>query len=158
MARLDGLGEKISRMEEAVTRRVRDDVVPRAAFDALHAELQQYRNEALREAQKPILKGLLLIYDRVEQAARAAGSEALGTLEEEIVELLRRHDVELIGDRPDRFDNRIQRAVRTEEARAAEEDQRVTQVVRQGFRWGGRILRPQEVVVRVFKGEGAGAP
>lgn len=153
--KLDRLTEKVQLLQELFVKRVKDDSVQKEAFNALHAELQQYKGDAVRASQKPILKGLVLIYDAacrmLESLPASKGTDAVETLAEEIVELLHRHDVEIMTEEPERFDAKIQMAIRTEPAAAEEEDQRVAQVVRQGFRWGQQILRPQEVIVKVYK-------
>lgn len=154
-AKLDRLTEKIGLLEQLIVKRIKDDQTQQTAVNALHSELQQYRSDAVRAGQKPILKGLVLMYDAalrmLESLPPSKGTEAVETLAEEIVELLHRHDVELIAEQPERFDNKIQMALRMEPAGSEDEDQRVAQVVRQGFRWGGQVLRPQEVVVKVFR-------
>ena len=51
-----------------------------------------------------------------------------------------------------KFDRNVQQALSTEPAEKPEDDQTVARVVRDGFKWGAQVLRPQEVVVRVHKG------
>lgn len=154
-ARLDRLADRVGSLEQLILKRAREDQAQQLAFNALHSELQQYKSEAQRSSQKPILKGLVLMYDAacrlLETLPASRGTEAVETLAEEILELLRRHDVELMAEHPDRFDSKVQMAIRTEDADREEQDQLVTQVVRQGFRWGAQVLRPQEVIVKVFK-------
>lgn len=155
-ARVDRLADRVGALEQLILRRAREDQAQQVAFNALHAELQQYKADAQRMSQKPILKGLILMYDAacrlLETLPASRGTEAVETLAEEIIELLRRHDVEMMPEQPERFDNRIQMAIKTELVDRREDDQRVAQILRQGFRWGTQVLRPQEVIVKVYKG------
>lgn len=148
--RLDQLSRRIAQVEDAMAQQARDPEL-RVMFSGLHSALLECRSEAVRATQRPILNGLILLYDAALRMAVSDASPAVRELAEEMIELLHRHGVEPITERPERFDHRIQKAVRSEAAATPEDDQRVVQVVRHGFRWEGRVLRPQEVVVKVWK-------
>jgi len=74
--------------------------------------------------------------------------EALKHILEEVLEVLYRRDIELIEDRPKSLDIEFQKPVRRIETDDPGEDRAVDQIVREGFRLSGLILRPQEVVVK----------
>ncbi len=153
--KVDKLLEKVTLLQELFVKRIKDDQVQQGAFNAVYQELQQYKSEAVKNSQKPLLKGLVLIYDAalrmIEGKEPGPATQPVETVAEEIIELLHRHDVEVMTEQLEKFDNKIQLALRTEPAASEEEHQRIAQVVRQGFRWGSQVLRPQEVVVKIFK-------
>lgn len=153
--RVDKVLEKITILEQLFVKRIKDDVAHAQAYASLHQEMSRYRDDAFRAAQKPLLKGLVLLYDTMRRTLDAiAEGETKKAVElhvEELVELLHRQDVELMKDAPEKFDPKLQSALGTEPAATPEEDQRVARVVRQGFRWGPHVLRPQEVVVKTFR-------
>lgn len=155
-ARLDRLVEKVAILEQLFVKRIKDDQAHAAAYNALHADMAKYRDDAFRGAQKPLLKGMVLVYDTMKRSLDElkdkAARDAVTLHIEELLELLHRHDVERMTETPAKFDRNIQQALGTEPAGKAEEDQTVARVVRDGFRWGAQVLRPQEVVIRVHKG------
>lgn len=153
--RVDKLLEKISILEQLFVKRIKDDQAHAAAYNSLYQDMAKYRDDAFRGAQKPLLKGLVLLYDTMKRSldgiSDAAGREAVELHLEEILELLHRHDVERISETPLRFDRTLQQALGTQPAETPEEDQTIARVVRDGFRWGSQVLRPQEVVIKVRK-------
>jgi len=152
--RLDKVLEKITILEQLFVKRIKDDVVHGQAYSSLHTEMSRYRDDAFRLSQKPLLKGLVLLYDTMNRSLEGMpdgdAKKAVELHVEELVELLHRQDVELMSDAPPKFDPKIQSAIGTEPAAAPEEDQKVAKVVRRGFRWGAVVLRPQEVVIKVL--------
>jgi len=154
-ARVDRLLEKVSILEQLFVKRIKDDQAHAAAYNTLYQDMAKYRDDAFRGAQKPLLKGLVLLYDTMRRSLAGmpdgAARETVELHVEELVELLHRHDVERMAETPVRFDRSTQQALGTEPAATPEEDQTVARVVRDGFRWGTQVLRPQEVVIRVHK-------
>jgi molecular chaperone GrpE (heat shock protein) len=153
--RLDKVLEKITILEQLFVKRIKDDQAHSAAYNTLYQDMSKYRDDAFRGAQKPLLKGLVLLYDTMKRSldgiTEAASREAVTLHIEELLELMHRHDVQRMTETPAKFDRTIQLALGTEPAGGPGEDQAVARVVRDGFRWGGQVLRPQEVVIKVHK-------
>ena len=152
---MDKVLEKITILEQLFVKRIKDDVAHAQAYSSLHQEMSKYRDDAFRQSQKPLLKGLVLLYDTMNRSLEALpegdAKKAVELHVEELVELLHRQDVEVMSDAPAKFDPKIQSAIGTEPAAGPEEDQKVARIVRRGFRWGAVVLRPQEVVIKVHK-------
>ncbi len=55
-----------------------------------------------------------------------------------------------------RFDRTVHKAIKVTDAARAEDDGRVTQVLKRGFRRGERPLRPEEVVISRWRGREKG--
>lgn len=153
--RLDKLVEKIGILEQLFVKRIKDDGVHAAAYSSLHQEMTKYRDDAFRGAQKPLLKGLVLLYDTMKRSLSGMGEgparEAVELHVEELLELMHRHEVEKMSEVPAKYDKGVQQALGTEPAATAGEDQAVVRVVRDGFRWNGSVLRPQEVVIKTWR-------
>lgn len=153
--RLDRLLEKVSVLEQLFVKRIKDDGVHAAAYNALHQDMSRYRDDGFRGAQKPLLRGLVLLYDTMKRSLSGMGAgpgrDAVELHVEELLELLHRHEVERMAEVPAKYDKSVQQALGTEPAAGPEEDQAVVRVVRDGFRWNGSVLRPQEVVIKAFK-------
>lgn len=75
----------------------------------------------------------------------------LKTLSEELVEILYRRDVEIIRTDSSVFDPTVQKAIGTEITEVETENKHIAKVVRKGFKFRERILRPEEVIVKKYK-------
>ncbi len=147
-------------------------------FDALHAELRNYKDGFLAEVMhKPIIHDLISLYDdfseihrqisdvALEHEAQASldGKEPqafdrLGTTAinldhglEFLLEILARIGVKRVPNSTGRLNKATQRAVSMSLAESAEEDGMVAQSVKPGFKWKERLIRPEEVIVKRWK-------
>jgi len=146
----------------------------RQLFDTLHSELRQYRDGFLLESLRlPVIRDLLSLLDDMESVrcqvgallpgapggvgARARGevarvleraSQNLENTLHFLREILLRMDVEEVGEGTGSFDRAIHRQVGVEPVSDPTEEGRVASVVRAGFVWRSRTLRPAEVIVR----------
>jgi molecular chaperone GrpE (heat shock protein) len=145
-------------------------------FDALHEELKDYKDGFLLETvHKPIIRDLISVYDALslihrqmqEAVADAAtlpsdiGNKLLARLQtmdtniehncEFIVEVLARLEVTLLPVGSGKLDKQSQRAVSVEIAEDPDEDGNIMRMVKRGFFWKDRVLRPEEVVIKKWK-------
>jgi molecular chaperone GrpE (heat shock protein) len=151
-ASLTEISESLSRLESRFEARLAYDATKEAAFKHVYAELQDAKLALSLEATRPLLLDLVLLYDRVDAASRFSKSEyeasALGSFQEELLEILYRRDVRRVVSASDRYDLNTQQVVGVVETPDAEDHQRIERVVRTGFRWGTRLLRAEDVVIR----------
>jgi molecular chaperone GrpE (heat shock protein) len=157
---VSGVEDHIVKVAEAYGKLAKDGKRKDQAYDQLYDELRQYKDNFLKQAQKPVFLDLILLFDGVsrtiatfaelpdEKVTREMVVEALSTTREEVLELLYRRDIEKIDDAPKKLDITFQKPVTRVETDVLEEDRDIVQVVREGFRWSGAVLRPQEVVVK----------
>ena len=152
--------------------------VSRAMFEALHSELKSYKDGFLLESVlRPVIRDLISLFDDISEIHRQLmltlsthekrGDLAGGSLIlfenvlspavqlehncDAILEVLERLDVTTIASNTGKLDKRTQRAVSLEVAEDPEQDQQVVKVVKRGFQWRDRIIRPEEVVIRKWK-------
>ena len=152
--------------------------VSRAMFEALHSELKSYKDGFLLESVlRPVIRDLISLFDDISDIHRqlmltlsthekrgdlAGGSLILfenvlspvGQLEhncDAILEVLERLDVTTIASNTGKLDKRTQRAVSLEVAEDTDQDQQVVKVVKRGFQWKDRIIRPEEVIIKKWK-------
>ena len=154
--------------------------VSHSMFSALHEELKGYKDGfLLQSVYRPIIRDLVSIYDDLTEihrqitAAISDGSDAadvsdgtkkvfermrtmemnLGHNVEFILEVLARLEVTQIPVGAGKLDKCRQRAVAVEPTEDADDDTLVVRVVKRGFLWHERVLRPEEVVVKRFRCE-----
>jgi molecular chaperone GrpE (heat shock protein) len=155
-----GIESSMVRIAEAYQRVAKDGKRKDQAYDQLYEELRQYKDDWLLNAQKPLFRDVVLLYDSIArqlanfeqvegaQLPREAVLGALKHLRDEVLEVLYRRDVERIEDTPPKLTIDFQKPVRRVDTDDPEQDRDVTQVLRDGFRLRGAVLRPQEVVVK----------
>lgn len=151
-ATLAEVSRSLSRLEAQFELRFAYDATKEAAFRHVYSDLQDAKLAQSLESTRPLLLDLLLLYDRVECAIGSATDDgngsALGSFREELLEILHRRDVQRIVSASDRYDRDTQQVVGVVDTVDADEHHRVERVVRPGFRWGTRMLRAEDVIVR----------
>lgn len=140
-------------------------------FDALHAELADYKNDFLYEHLKPVVRPLLFLFDSLEQfdgevamAESTMTQEASGAVlsppvvrenvrffRDQLIEALRVCEVTIMDPPQGAFNAKFHKAVDVMPV-PSEQDGTVVRVVRSGWFLNGQLLRPAEVVVGKFRG------
>jgi len=115
-----------------------------AEFDNYRKRVQKELGEAGDRALGSFVEELLPVLDAVD-AARAHGAEEVDQVAGLLVDLLAKQGLERVGADGDVFDPTLHDAVLHE---SGDEDvQTVAQVLRAGWRWRGKVLRPAMVKV-----------
>jgi len=165
------LSDLVSNVQEKIDQK---QTINQQLFDALHAQMKDYRDGFLIEVmQKPVVRDLIDFHDRfctlmdqlrtaLDERGQWEGSEdflapfvVLSTnmnhTSETLLEVLERMDVTLMPPPGDHLDKERQRAISVVAAESPDEDLQVHKVLRPGFLWRDRIVRPEEVVVKKWK-------
>lgn len=155
-ARLDRLEESVRSLHRIMDERLRYDDAKEAAFHRLYKDLDEQRKQSAGEPLRPILRDLVMLYDQIVEAVRQHPQEAaaLEILREGLLEVLYRANVEPIECGENRYDRSRQQITRVEKTPDPAADWTVAEVLRQGFCFGERVLRPQHVVVRRHEATG----
>lgn len=150
--------------------------VSQRMFAALHEELKGYKDGFLLESvHKPIIRDLISLHDdltaihgqMMETLVDAIGGtevtggpmiERLKTMDmniehncEFLIEVLARLEVTLLPVGMGKLDMITQRALAIELTEDPAEDGDIVRTLKRGFVWKGRVLRPEEVVVKRWK-------
>jgi molecular chaperone GrpE (heat shock protein) len=160
-----GLAEELRALRELVGKQSRRDDMQQRAFDQLYEELRQYKDDFIFQAEKPLLLDLLLFYDSLtwfqqsmidKEMSPDVIADSFQYLIDEFLELLYRRDVTPLEAQRS-FERSTQKAIKVLPTDDPEKDWRVEHVTKRGFTRGGRLLRPDEVVLHRFRrGEGSG--
>jgi molecular chaperone GrpE (heat shock protein) len=156
--RLDPIEQSVHALRQTVDERLRYDDAKEAAFNRLYAELEEQKKRASGESLRPLLRDLVMLYDHIMDALGQHPDEAesLDLIRQSLLEVLYRMNVEPIECRLERYDRSLQQVRRVEKTVDLDSDWTVAQVLRDGFRFGDVILRPQQVVVRRYEGPAGG--
>ncbi|MBN1337401.1 MAG: nucleotide exchange factor GrpE [Deltaproteobacteria bacterium] len=152
---LRDVADTLSRIQAALDKRNTEAEVQKEAFDRLHQELTQYKEDFVFQTTKPFLLDLLMFYDSLTWFHRSLVkpdvtpeviAESFQYLVDEFLEVLYRQDIVPV-ESSRTFDARIHKAVKVVPAPDVSRNNGVDQVLKRGFCRGGRVLRPEEVVV-----------
>ncbi len=138
----------------------------------LAAEYENYRKRTSRErsetwsrAQAEVVSGILDALDdlgRVLEIDSSAAStqdviKGVEMVERKLVRELGNAGLERVGQAGEPFDPNQHEAIGSIPAMSAEEDHTVGSVLQVGYRFGGTLLRPAKVQVRIWDGADAGS-
>jgi len=147
---------ELSNLRQIVDNRLSYDKVKEDAFERLYGELEDLKKNAIFERNRPLFIDLILLFDRLENYRQTDVEESsqfthlLKSFSEELLEILCRQCIDIIASSKT-FDPTIQRAIKIELTSEKEEDNKVSEVLRKGFRYFDNILRPEEVIVKKCK-------
>jgi GrpE len=123
-------------------------------------QLIQQQEESLVRIQRPIFLDLVLLHDNLERAiewAEGAGelsvkdvTTRLKILQTELLEVLSRKDVRPFEEHPASLDPKLHRTMKILPTAESNENNTVAQIVRTGFFWGEKVLRPEEVIIKKY--------
>jgi molecular chaperone GrpE len=141
-------------------------------FDVMHSELKGYKDHFLFDAlQKPVIHDLVTLFDdlcgqtrRMDRFLKAneAPDELSAAWKTElkasydnisntvffIIEVLNRLDVTMLDGDKATLDLKLHKVVGVEPTDRPEEKNQIARVVRAGFLWKDRVLRPIEVIIK----------
>jgi molecular chaperone GrpE len=130
----------------------RDDYLDR--LQRLQAEFENYRKRMTREQAEAISRGsqalaaeLLPVLDGCEAAVQQGQTE-VEPIGNQLFELLTKAGLERTGAPGDPFDPELHDAVMHEPAEDGQDGSVIAEVLRTGYSWKGRVLRPAMVKVR----------
>jgi molecular chaperone GrpE len=137
-----------------------------ADMDNFRRRTQRERTETWSRAQADVAARLL---DALDDMGRVVSLDPDSTsvkdvlvgvqmVERKLLKELETAGLERVGEPGDKFDPGIQEAVSTIPAERREEDHTVAAVFQPGYRFGGALLRPARVQVRIWDDGGGAGP
>ena len=119
----------------------------KAEFDNYKKRTDKRITETRTSARGEIVEKLLPVLDACD-AAVTHGADDVAAIRKVLLESLEIEGLKLVGTALEKFDPSIHEAVSHEPGTGDEEGQVVREVLRQGYFWEGKILRPAMVKVR----------
>jgi molecular chaperone GrpE (heat shock protein) len=152
----------LQEIKETIQSKLDYDAVKEKAFDKLYEEMRRQKeaSDLLDRAVKPILSDLLLLFDTMRKYETSLLNQSISNgdllqefryISDELLEILYRQEVLPIDeDTSEPFNSKIHKATKTENAESKDDDFKIMSIVRNGFTWRDKVLRPQEVVIKRF--------
>ena len=155
MTRLDELMQKF---DDRLARDEHKD----ALFDKMYAELASYKTDIYAKLLKPFIMSAISLLDDtngfITRLAEQGDSpdpakmrQFINNLPLDIEDMLEMNGVEIYSDGTPVFNPATQRVVKTVECAEVDNDKRIVERLRRGYRWNGVILRPEMVSIYKYK-------
>ncbi len=153
----DNIKGNIFIIRDIVENKLSQNIIREKAFESLYTELDAFKRDKPFEDHRSLYIDLILLYDRIElnnEKCSEFNQDILQSLKEELRELLQRRDITLITNCEINFDPSYQRAISVQKVDSLDLDGKVLYIMREGFEYNGKVLRPQEVVVGRYQNIG----
>ena len=141
----------LNKLTEAFNKRFLEDKAKDHAFNKLYESMQDYKEDFLSNAKKPVFLDLIRLYDDIQKMIGKEKKKNLELICDVIIEILYRNDIEVITEAPEIFDRTFQKAVKRIDVAEKSQDRKVAEILKVGFTKGTQIIRPQEVSVYIYK-------
>lgn len=152
----DFIARAISQLQADFDTKIKYDESKERTIDALHRELQDYREDLNFKILRPLILDLTRLYDdlnqlvmnysKPEQPLEDRIVSDLQTFVEEIEQIVSRYGFELYQVDTEIFDRSLQKVQKVEKTEQPDLDKQVIERVRPGLRYGDRVVRPEEVI------------
>lgn len=154
------IATELNDVKRVLKERLSYDETKEKAFERLYDELDSFKKNTTFNAFRPLFVDMILLFDRIENVRQKISHEEsmdvidfpelLKTLSEEILEILYRNGVDSIRNLSPTFDPKLQHVINVHPTADEADNNTIAQVVRQGFKYDERIIRPEEVIVRRY--------
>lgn len=155
---LDNLNSTISLLQKDFETKIKYDQSKDSTIDALHRELQDYREDMAFKTLRPLVEKLTRLtdqmrslasnYEKTEQPVEAGKfSEELKDLLCDVEEAINDRGFEFFQTEDDVFDRKQQKAQKTVNTDNKEQDKRICERIKVGLRYEEKVVRPELVSV-----------
>lgn len=141
--------DEVSGLRDLFQRRLLEDKAKSRQLDELYKQLEGSRGGFGEQLLGPVFRAVLLVVDRIRSLVPPEGDDALESIADELLEILRRQGVRAVPEQTS-FDPRLHEAVRSEPVDGQAHGD-VLDVLRPGYLLGAQLLRPAQVVVASSK-------
>lgn len=130
-------------------------------FSNLYEDLTRYKEDFIfKNITKQIFMNVIYLFDRVDDLLKDSEKTQfqpedliayLKSFRNEIIQTLKKQDVNIIEKKTEKFDPNFQDAKVSNPVSDPKEDQKIIEVLRKGFTYQDKILRPEEIIVGIYK-------
>lgn len=157
---LVALGQKVTRLEHNFDTKIMYDQSKDETIDALHRELQDYREGMAFVHLRPLVSDLLALHDDLDDLLAGFAAQfpeqaeqdgvrtlvnSVDTVREDLIYMLEKYGFEVFENPGDAVDRKVQRVQSTVPTDDAALDRMVARRLRKGVRYEDRIVRPEVV-------------
>ena len=118
-----------------------------ADFANFRKQSEKRQSEFVAHAAARLAEELLPVLDAFDAAVQQ-GVEGIGSVRDQLLAVLEKEGLEVLATEGEPFDPHRHEAAMSEPGDGAEDEPMVTQVLRTGYGWNGRVLRAAMVAVK----------
>ncbi len=126
-------------------KRCKHEKIKEDTLERLYEELDALKHNKEFQKIKPFYLDLISLYDRMADLKKE--DDALSTICDELLEVLQKQNIQIIKMQDDILDLSLQKVIDIEIVDDAKAHSKVVKVLRDGFRYKDKLLRPQEVTI-----------
>lgn len=152
MEAFDRMSKEFSDLGALVRERSKSEEVQREAFERLHSELRDYKENFLQKALEPMYRSLVSLADSMDEIIAEGSEEAedVDFLRAELLEALNRYAVEPFSPDTETFDPKTQKVIKTVPTDEEARHRGIATRLHPGYRSQDRIIRPEQVNIYVY--------
>ncbi|MCB0634174.1 MAG: nucleotide exchange factor GrpE [Saprospiraceae bacterium] len=159
---LELLENKMDLIKEEFQSKLKYDKHKEKIIDNLHSELQTYKNDLIGKLLRPVFMDVIEVVDDIRRLAKdmkLKGEEDnteklwkfFTAIPDDLEDLLYKHGVEVVHNQEDSFDPTSQKAVKILPTDDDTLNKKVSERLKNGYRWEGKLLRHEIVNVWQYK-------
>jgi molecular chaperone GrpE (heat shock protein) len=164
-----GIRGTLAELEQKIDRRILLNRHNEGIIDNLHAELQKYKADQVRQLLTPILTDLIRLYDDLKMSIKELPGknnisieqavQSLTSFPSDIQYILERQGLNSFEALPgESFDPSRQRVLKRVPCEVLAADRTVVQSIRPGFMWKDNVFRPNFVTIFVYSATATNPP
>lgn len=142
----------LKELSEKFDKKIAVDTHKNELFDKMYTELSSYKTDIYSKMLKPIIMDIIMCIDDMNKMFKGIEKDnvekllkTLNDIPDELLEILERNGVEAYYDEADIFNPKTQRVLKTILTEDPEQDNKIESRVRQGYKWGDKILKPEMI-------------
>jgi molecular chaperone GrpE (heat shock protein) len=157
------IGNRLEDLYQLFETRLQSDDAQAKALQLLHDQLQDYKNNFIRQALWPVLKDLIFCLDFVTaeiermtentngESVLPAAAKSFEHVKHMLTDVLFKYDVEPYRNEDDFFDRKTQQCLRTIATDVEADDKKIAVRGVIGYREGETILRKEQITVYKYQ-------
>ena len=161
--KLDSIKEHLDELSYGFKKRLQNDTTKDKIIEALHEELREYKNNLIKKQFESTILDLINFIDAIKKMANhyrqkgAAESdpaklmELIETIPTDMEDIFQLHHIEPFTCPETTFNPAQQKILRKIETDDKQKERTIARRLRSGYKWEGKIIRPEIVEVYVFK-------
>ena len=163
MPKIDALRQQMISLNQEFQSKLKYDAHKEKIIDALHQELQEYKNDIIKKQMLSVFMDIIKIIDDIRKWMRHYRNQDsaardplklfkyLESIPSDLEDLFYWQGVKSFTGESPTFDPARQRVSRKIETAVKEQDHTIAESLRPGYEWEGKIIRPEMVALYFYK-------
>lgn len=160
---LGELNKQLQDLDTEFKSKIKYDQHKEKIIDDLHREVQEYKNDLIRQLIRPVVMDIIHVIDDITKLVNNHKSKACSELDplklikqmedisSDLENVLSRQGIDSFSCEQPEFNPKSQRIIKTEITSDQAADRTIARKIHKGYEWDGKVLRQEMVNVFVYK-------